>query len=101
MQCKVSLAIMNANSAGLSNVDEKSSSEMERLCKLELVLTSKYGVLISMKDMAEILHKSYDGFRMSMIKNDSQAAESLNKAKKKIGRRVYFRSLDVAKIIMD
>jgi len=89
----------SVNNKDLGKV-KPSDIDYEQLKKLEFFLMNKYGALISMNDMAQIFHKSYDGFRISMVNAESPSAIALGQARKKIGRRVYFRSLDVAKIIM-
>lgn len=59
----------------------------------------KYGPLVSMVQLAEILHRTPDGLRMS-LHDRSPYAVRLNAAKVRIGRRVYFRTPDLALIFL-
>jgi hypothetical protein len=64
----------------------------------ERSLIDRYGPLLTLTDVAEILRRSPDGLRVSLArKND--VSDKLNSAKKKIGRRVYFRVSAVAELI--
>ncbi|MCG7896474.1 MAG: helix-turn-helix domain-containing protein [Candidatus Thiodiazotropha taylori] len=64
----------------------------------ERSLIDRYGPLLTLSDVAEILRRSPDGLRVSLTrKND--VSDKLNTAKKKIGRRVYFRVSAVAELI--
>ena len=76
------------------------SRDEELLKELKVQLVNKYGYLITMHDMAKLLHRSYEGLRRLTVE-DERLAKKLKAAKKKIGRRVYFRTLDVARILMD
>lgn len=56
----------------------------------------KYGPLLSLVQLAEILHRTPDGLRVS-LRDDSTYADRLNAAKIRIGRRLYFRTPEVAR----
>jgi hypothetical protein len=51
-----------------------------------------------MADLAEVLYRSEDGLRVSLYR-DCELSQRLNAARVKIGRRVYFRIQDVARIL--
>lgn len=65
---------------------------------IERTLTEKYGPLLTLTQVAEILHRSPDGLRLSLGR-DSEVARQLNPAKKKIGRRLYFKTATIAQFI--
>lgn len=64
----------------------------------ESYLLEKYGPLLSLEQLAGLLHRSVDGFRLS-LRQDGELSSKFNPARKKIGRRVYFRSALVAPIL--
>lgn len=65
---------------------------------IERSLIDRYGPLLTLSDVAEILRRSPDGLRVSLGR-ENEVSEKLNPAKKKIGRRVYFRVSAVAELI--
>ena len=65
----------------------------------ELILTSNGGSpLLSLTQVAEILHRSPEGLRIT-LSGDNEIARGLKPARIKIGRRVYFRVASVAQFI--
>ncbi len=64
----------------------------------ENYLLQKYGPLLSLVQLALVLDRSADGLRLS-LRQDGEMAKKFNPARKKIGRRVYFRSAIVALIL--
>lgn len=65
---------------------------------IETSLTNRYGHLLTLAEVAEILKRSPDGLRVSLGR-DNEVSEKLNSGRKKIGRRVYFRVAAVAELI--
>jgi hypothetical protein len=61
----------------------------------ESFLMQKYGPLLSLTQLAGLLDRSVDGLRLSLSQG-GELSEKFNPARKKIGRRVYFRSSLVA-----
>ncbi|MEQ5858407.1 DNA-binding protein [Halomonas sp. EF61] len=61
-------------------------------------LLERYGPLLSLTDLSELLKRSPDGLRIS-LQSQSEFALKWNAAKSKVGRRVYFRATDVAGLI--
>lgn len=61
-------------------------------------LIERYGILLSLDDLSEVLKRSRDGVRIAM-RGSSEFARTWCPIKKKIGRRVYFRASDVARLI--
>ena len=59
----------------------------------------KYGPLLTLAQLAQMLNRSTDGMRMA-LRETSSYAERLNAAKVRIGRRIYFRTPDVANILL-
>jgi len=64
----------------------------------ERFLLEKYGPLLSLEQLAHLLHRSSEGLRLSLRQNGELAAK-FNPSRKKIGRRVYFRSSLVAPVL--
>jgi hypothetical protein len=64
----------------------------------EETLTSKYGTLMTLGHLAQELHRSPDGLRISLRTNAGWAGQ-VNSARKKLGRRVYFDTAKIAAII--
>ncbi len=65
---------------------------------IEQSLIDKYGYLLTFADVAKVLKRSPDGLRVSLGRQN-EVSKKLNPAKKKIGRRVYFRVSAVAELI--
>ncbi|MGH1429375.1 MAG: hypothetical protein ACRBEE_15675 [Arenicella sp.] len=61
-------------------------------------LQKNYGPLMSMEALAKTLDRSKEGLRVGLCSN-SDFSRSINSAKKKIGRRVYFKTEIIAEII--
>ncbi|MDL5036300.1 DNA-binding protein [Comamonas sp. Y6] len=64
----------------------------------EQALISKYGTLMTLVHLAQELHRSPDGLRISLRSNAVWASQ-VNAARKKFGRRVYFDTAQIAAII--
>jgi hypothetical protein len=58
----------------------------------------KYGPLMTLADLALMLHRSYDGLRMS-LRSRSELSDDINAARVRMGRRVYFSTVKIAAII--
>ena len=65
---------------------------------IEEALTGQYGPLLSIAQLAKVLDRSAEGLRVS-LRNDTEWAKQLNAAKMKLGRRVYFRTAEIAKVL--
>lgn len=61
-------------------------------------LYEKYGPLMSMDALATTFDRSKEGMRVS-LHSDSEFSKAINSTRKKCGRRVYFKVVDIAKII--
>ena len=61
-------------------------------------LIERYGILLSIADLSDVLKRSPDGLRLS-LRSDTAFAHKWNSARVKIGRRVYFRASDIARLI--
>ncbi|NVJ65983.1 MAG: DNA-binding protein [Gammaproteobacteria bacterium] len=70
-----------------------------QLSDIENALIQKYGILMSLDDLSELLDRSKDGLRISINTKSSELGQQLKAAKKKIGRRVHFITIDIAKVI--
>lgn len=65
---------------------------------IEEVLNEQYGPLLSLVQLAKILDRSPDGLRIS-LRTDCEWTRAINATKLKLGRRVYFRTSEVARIL--
>lgn len=66
--------------------------------QIEEALTQKYGPLMSAAQLATVLDRSVEGLRIS-LRSDSEWSKPINSARLKLGRRVYFRTAEVAKVL--
>lgn len=57
-------------------------------------LIERFGLLMSISDLADLLGRSPDGVRVSLY-SDTEVSRKLKPTMVKIGRRVYFRTLQV------
>jgi hypothetical protein len=64
----------------------------------ENFLLQKYGPLMSLCQLADLLSRSVNGLRLSLA-NDGEMSKKFNPARKKIGRRVYFKAALVAAVL--
>jgi len=64
----------------------------------EQFLLERYGLLRTLPQLAETLKRSPEGLRIT-LRTQSEFAAKVNAARLKLGRRVYFRTPDVAKLI--
>ncbi|HEY3327808.1 MAG TPA: DNA-binding protein [Novimethylophilus sp.] len=64
----------------------------------ENYLLEKFGPLLFIGQLASLLDRSEGGLRWCLRQN-GEMSKKFNPAKKKIGRRVYFRSALVAKVL--
>lgn len=67
---------------------------------IEETLLNRYGgsPLLSLEQLAEVLHRSKDGLRIS-LSGENELSAKLRPCKVKIGRRIYFKTSAVARII--
>lgn len=65
---------------------------------IERSLIERYGPLLTLYEVAEILKRSPDGLRVSLGRKN-EVSEKLNPAKKKIGKRIYFHASAIAELI--
>lgn len=61
-------------------------------------LISKYGILMTVTDLAHLLNRSDDGIRVT-LQSKSALGVILRPERLKIGRRVYFRAAAIAKLL--
>jgi hypothetical protein len=64
----------------------------------EILLSQYRSPLLTLTQLAHILNRSPNGLRIS-LNNNSDVAQQLNAARVKIGRRVFFKTVQIAKII--
>ncbi|EON18473.1 hypothetical protein C265_17307 [Cupriavidus sp. GA3-3] len=63
------------------------------------ILKDKYSVLLTLQQLAEVLSRSPDGLRISLATSRSDWASHINATKIHIGRRMYFRTEGIARLI--
>ncbi len=68
--------------------------------KIEEVLIDTYGPLVPLSGLALILDRSPSATRM-FLRTSCNLARQLQSVKIKIGRRIYFRTVDIAKVLED
>lgn len=64
----------------------------------EEYLLSRFGPLMSLANIAELLNRSADGLRVSLY-SDTDLSRKLKPTMVRIGRRVYFRTLQVQDVL--
>ncbi|MGY4877112.1 plasmid-related protein [Vreelandella aquamarina] len=57
-------------------------------------LIERFGLLMSITDLADLLDRSPDGIRVSLY-SDTEVSRKLKPTMVKVGRRVYFKTLQV------
>lgn len=62
-------------------------------------LLEKYGPLLTLKHVAEVMHTTPNGVRMAIARQRQPFAVSLAGARRQLGRRVYFEARGVAAVI--
>ncbi|AOW14540.1 plasmid-related protein [Hydrogenophaga crassostreae] len=65
---------------------------------IEETLLQRYGPLLSISQLATVLDRSADGLRIS-LRSSNEWSCRLNTSRLKIGRRVYFRTSEVAELL--
>jgi hypothetical protein len=66
--------------------------------QIEEALTKQYGPLLSVAQLAQVLDRSAEGLRIS-LRTESDWSKSINAARLKLGRRVYFRTAEIAQVL--
>lgn len=64
----------------------------------EEFLIQQYGPLLSLDELSKVLKRSREGLRLS-LRVDNEFSRKWNSARIKVGRRVYFRSGEVGRLI--
>lgn len=67
---------------------------------IENTLLQRFGPLLSIAQFAAILDRSPEGLRIGR-RTTNEWAQRINKARLKIGRRVYFRTCQIAETLSD
>nr|WP_233175888.1 hypothetical protein [Dyella sp. ASV24] len=62
-------------------------------------LIERFGELMTYEQLADLLKRSPAGLRISVGQRDSDFSTALRAARIKLGRRVYFRSSQIAALI--
>jgi len=65
---------------------------------IEEILLDSYGPLLSINHLAKVLDRSPEGLRIS-LRRSNEWSEQINLARKKIGRRVYFKTSEIAQFL--
>lgn len=67
---------------------------------IEETLLKSYGPLLSINQLASVLDRSPEGLRIS-LRTASEWSAKINASRLKIGRRVYFRTSQLAQLLAD
>lgn len=67
---------------------------------IEENLLNRYGPLLSIHQLATVLDRSPEGLRIG-LRTSSEWSAKINATRLKIGRRVYFRTSQVAALLGD
>jgi hypothetical protein len=78
-------------------MQDKESSSVNTL---EGQITGRYGLLLSQTQLAELLGRTPGGLRYSLSYPSDHQTRALKACGRKIGRRVYYPSTEVAQIII-
>ena len=62
-------------------------------------LLSHYGPLLTLPHLAEVLHSTPNGVRMTLARRRQPLSVALSRSRRRLGRRVYFDALGVAQAI--
>ena len=65
---------------------------------MEQNLISRFGPLIPLAGLASLLDRSPEAVRM-YLRSNSELAQHINTSKIKVGRRLYFRTSEVARCL--
>lgn len=65
---------------------------------IEETLVARFGPLMSVVALATVLDRSPEGLRMC-LRGDSEWAVRINTTKVKVGRRLYFRTSELAQFL--
>lgn len=75
-------------------------SENTSVVTLENQLTERFGLLLSQTQLAELLGRTTGGLRYSLSYPSDLSTRALKACGRKIGRRVYYPAMEVARIII-
>lgn len=67
---------------------------------MEEMLLDRYGPLLSINQLSQLLDRSPEGLRIS-LRTPSDWSAKINASRLKIGRRVYFRTPQLAQLLAD
>ncbi len=78
------------------NVTERDSETMTT--PAVETLTKQYGPLLSITQLAALLDRSPDGLRIT-LRSSGEWVNKINATRLRLGRRVYFRTAEVANVL--
>ena len=62
-------------------------------------LLARYGPLLTLKHLAEVMHITPGGLRIALSRRSQPFATELLRARRRVGRRMYFEARRVAELI--
>ena len=68
--------------------------------QIEDILIKQYGALLSIAQLAKVLDRSPDGLRIS-LRSHSELSAKINTTRIKVGRRVYFKTAEIARFLSE
>lgn len=75
-------------------------TEISSVATLESQLVSRYGLLLSQTQLAQLLGRTPGGLRYSLSYPSDAQTRALKASGRKIGRRVYYPASEVARIVI-
>ena len=65
---------------------------------IEEALVKQYGPLLSLTELAKIVDRSPEGLRIS-LRSSGEWVKQINAVRLRLGRRVYFRTSEIANVL--
>ena len=90
--------------AEIGSITEKNSERLEERSREteavlhENTLVRRYGPLMKLADLATMLDRSPDGLRVT-LRSKGEWVDKINAARLQLGRRVYFRTAEIAELL--
>lgn len=76
----------------------KEKKQETEIAAMEDTLIGRYGPLMNMAQLASILDRSPEGLRIT-LRSTGEWVEKINATRLRLGRRVYFRTSEIAQVL--
>jgi len=91
------MSVLRAIEMRTSRLSVEKSREADPIVA-ENSLLKRYGPLMNLVDLASMLDRSPDGLRVT-LRSSGEWVEKINAARLQLGRRVYFRTAEIAEAL--